>query len=212
MTKKSIISIVLIWSLITLVIITLAMGHENWFSIIFFAIQLLGIGLIILNSLKNKKMLLGLLIVFFSGMIIEYIGVNYEFIFGEYEYGDGMGIKFFGVPIMVCVNWAAITYCTSAIAEKISTNKIIISILGALLFVALDIVVEATAQRFDLFWQLSNFLPINEYIEWIIASFIAHFLFIKVAKKGFNYTLAFNLFTSIFVLQIVLIYFTNTFL
>ncbi len=211
-TRKSIISIVLIWLFITALIVFILFGYESWFLNSLIIIQLISIGLILWNSTIPKKLLfLGLLIPFFLGFIVEYIGVNYGVIFGEYEYGESMGIKFLGVPIIVGVNWATITYCTAAIAEKISTNKIITSILGALLFVALDIVVEATAQRFDL-WEPLNFIPpINEYIGWIIASFLVHFLFMKVVKV-FNYTIAFHLFTSIFVLQIVLIYFTNTIL
>ena len=210
-TRKSIISVVLVWLFILLSIISLIIGYEDLFLGIFLIIQFLGIGLIIWNSDKKKKLLLALFITFSLGMFFEYIAINYTTIFGEYEYGEGMGLKFFGVPVMIGINWSSLTYCTAAISEKISNNKIVTSILGAILFVALDIVVEATAQWFDL-WENFNYnQPILEHIAWFIVSFIAHFLFMKVVKL-FNYTIAFHLFTSVFVLQIVLIYFTNTIL
>ena len=48
------------------------------------------------------------LITFFS----EWIGVNYGWLFGSYEYGDSLGFKIDGVPIIMGANWNSINFKT----------------------------------------------------------------------------------------------------
>ncbi len=209
LTRKSIISIIVIWFFILLEVTTILFGYEKLFSYAIILSMLCNLGFILWSSIISNRFILGLLIPFTLGMIIEYVGVNYGVIFGEYTYGDSLGIKILGVPLIVGINWSTIIYCTSGIAGKISANKLVVSALGALLFVALDIIIEASAHRFD-FWKTEVLIPnLNDYVGWLVATFIVHFLFLKVIKV-FNYTIAIHIFTSIFIINIILIYFTNT--
>ncbi|OED44295.1 hypothetical protein AB832_02130 [Flavobacteriaceae bacterium (ex Bugula neritina AB1)] len=206
-SRKSIISIILIWLFNFTEITGVLFGYKE--KVMTFApVKLLVyLGIILWNSERNKKLFLGLLIPFGFGMFIEYVGVNYDSVFGTYEYGENLGIKLFGVPLLIGFNWAMITYCTSAIAEKISPKIIVTSILGALLFVALDIVVEFSAPRFD-FWELKSGIPfLREYFWWLIASFITHLLFLKIYNKSFKYPIAVHVFIALFVFSTVFIFF-----
>ena len=46
--------------------------------------------LLILNNNSDKKYLVKLSLIFMFGLIVEIVGVNYSFFFGEYQYGNNL--------------------------------------------------------------------------------------------------------------------------
>ncbi|WP_405208639.1 carotenoid biosynthesis protein [Aquimarina sp. LLG6339-5] len=196
--RKLLISIILIWLFNISGIIGILIGYESWFLPLTPFNLLLYLGLMIWNSRINKKLILALLIPFGIGMITEYLGVNYGLIFGNYQYGSNLGSKIFGVPWIIGINWALLVYCTAAISKKIHTSIVISSFIGAVLMVALDIIIEVSAPRFD-FWEFERqIVPIQNYIGWVVVSFVAHFLFQKVYKT-LQYTISVHIFIAIFI-------------
>ena len=193
-------SIFLIW-LFTVSGITgiLSPEHTNWF-LSFTPINLmLTFAFIIVNIKKfTSKIWLAFAIPFVFGFVAEALGVNYGLIFGSYEYGDNLGYKVFGVPIMICINWAILTAATSDIAKSISRNLIITSIIGAALMTGLDIIIEVSAPRFD-FWEFeSGIVPIQNYLGWFCTAFFAHLLYQKVNIET-NRTISWHVFISILI-------------
>ena len=55
------------------------------------------------KSLKKNEIIIVFLI-FSIGMIAEILGVNYGLIFGKYDYGDNLGLKLLGVPLLIGLN------------------------------------------------------------------------------------------------------------
>ncbi|WP_299433367.1 carotenoid biosynthesis protein [uncultured Aquimarina sp.] len=204
--RKLLISIIVIWLFNISGIIGILIGNEDWFlglTPINLSIYLI---LILWNSKINQLLILGLLIPFFIGMIVEYLGVNYGLIFGDYEYGENLGIKIFGVPWIIGVNWGLLVYCTSAISKKIHHNVIISSFIGAVLMVALDVIIEVSAPRFD-FWEFKDgVVPLQNYVGWIVTAFIAHLLFQKVYKT-LQYTISIHIFIAIFIFFTTFLFF-----
>jgi putative membrane protein len=122
----------------------------------------------------NSKVIFGLAIPFFLGFITEALGVNFGLIFGTYTYGENLGYKVFGVPLMICVNWALLTAITADVSKYISKNRLISALIGATLMTGLDLILEVSAPRFD-FWEFEDgVVPIQNYIGWFITAFIAH--------------------------------------
>lgn len=78
------------------------------------------------------------LIVYLIGMIVELIGVNTGLLFGTYQYGENLGIKVFGVPFLIGINWGVITFLTANIANRFIKNKWLVILCGSILMVALD--------------------------------------------------------------------------
>ncbi|WP_299258691.1 carotenoid biosynthesis protein [uncultured Aquimarina sp.] len=196
--RKLLISIILIWLFNISGIIGILIGYEDWFLPLTPLNLLLYLGLIIWNSKINKILILGLLIPFSIGMITEYLGVNYGLIFGDYQYGENLGIKVLGVPWIIGINWALLVYCTAAISKKIHCSLVISSFIGAILMVALDIIIEVSAPRFD-FWEFKDgVVPLQNYIGWLVTAFIAHLLFQKVYKI-FQYGVSIHIFIAIFI-------------
>ena len=54
-------------------------------------------------NLKNPDRRMGwaAILAFTLGMLVEILGVNYGLIFGTYSYGENLGVKVLGVPVLI---------------------------------------------------------------------------------------------------------------
>lgn len=172
------ITIFIIWLFNISGIFGILSSHQDWFLGLT-PLNLMVYFLAIFFNLKiiNWRFFIAFSIPFFIGFITEFLGVNYGWFFGIYEYGENLGIKIGGVPIMICVNWGVLTVVTADVSQKITDNKILRFVLGGFLMMALDIVIEVVAPRFD-FWEFVNgIVPLKNYIAWFVIAAIAHFFY-----------------------------------
>ncbi len=108
------------------------------------------------------------------GFITEVLGVNFDLIYGSYTYGENLGLKIFGVPLVICLNWCLLTIVSADVAKLITKNKGVRILIGALLMIILDFVIEISAPRFD-FWVFKDgIVPLQNYYAWFIVASIAH--------------------------------------
>jgi putative membrane protein len=173
---KTRISIFIIWLFGISGIIGVASSAQDWFLSLTPLNLLLSFAMVLLHIRGyNYKVIIGLAIPFFLGFIAEALGVNFGLIFGVYSYGENLGYKLFGVPLMICVNWTILTATTSDVSKYISKkNTVISALIGAALMTGLDLILEVSAPRFD-FWEFKDrVVPIQNYIGWFITAFIAH--------------------------------------
>ena len=199
------ISVFLIW----LIHISGALGLL-YYDIIFFAaltpINLYLTALLLMINQKNPKFkeLVGIGLIFFTGIIVEYLGVNYNLIFGEYEYGKNMGPKFFGVPFLIGINWIIITLTAGGIANTlVKKNKYLTVIFGAILMVFLDFFIEPVAPVLD-FWEFEgNIVPISNFTGWFLTGIITQSIYyITFKEKEFSFSI--NLYSAILVFFLLL--------
>lgn len=59
----------------------------------------------------NRSFLFFCLLSFLIGFVAEFIGINTGILFGKYVYGDMLGPKWKGVPLIIGVQWLILTYC-----------------------------------------------------------------------------------------------------
>ncbi|MEM6632436.1 MAG: carotenoid biosynthesis protein [Bacteroidota bacterium] len=127
--------------------------------------------LIIYHEPKTKNWGLFALVVFLCGMGVEILGVNTGFPFGNYSYGKALGPKLFDTPPMIGVNWLVLTYATGIISMKFSVGPTVKALLGAMLMLFLDFLIEPVAIRLD-FWNWGEAsIPIENYLAWFLISF-----------------------------------------
>ena len=151
-------------------------------------------------KLNNKNQIFTLLLIFLIGMFSEFIGVNYGLIFGEYIYGNNLGFKLFGVPFLIGLNWVILTVICANIASILIKNNSIIQIiiLGTLLMLFMDFVMEPIAPKLDL-WKFKNLVvPTSNYIGWLIISILTQTIY-NIQFKDKEFKISFNLYTAIFI-------------
>ena len=150
-------------------------GYTDWFLSATPLNLLLSFLILIVNlNTFKKSYFIAFFIPFALGFITEALGVNYGLIFGSYEYGNNLGYKVLGVPIMICFNWALLTAITADIASFIGKSIWIRAFMGAALMTGLDFIIEVSAPRFD-FWEFEGgVVPIQNYIGWLAIAFFAH--------------------------------------
>lgn len=182
--NKIFISIFIIWLFNLSGIVGILSSYSAWF-LGYTSLNLLIYVVLIIWNLENisKKVLIAFSIPFFIGFFTEYLGVNYGLLFGTYSYGNNLGIKIWGVPLMICVNWGLLTIITADLSRVIHKNIFVRSLLGGLLMMILDLIIEVSAPRFD-FWQFeNNTVPLKNYIAWFIIGSVAHYLYNQISLK-----------------------------
>ena len=131
---------------------------------------------------KNSRLYLSWLTIFVAGFAIEVIGVNTGHVFGEYSYGKILGVKIWGTPLMIGVNWLMLTYSSTVLVGLFFSNRWFRYLVAASLMVIYDIAMEPVAIRLDMWnWNLVD-VPIQNYVAWFFISavlLIIQELFIK---------------------------------
>jgi putative membrane protein len=173
-TFKNSVSIFVIWLVTISGIIGIYLGHLDWFISktpmnLFLGVLLLYWNFPPKNGMKSWMIWI---IVYLIGMLVELIGVNTGSLFGSYYYGDNLGIKVFGVPLLIGVNWVVLTFLTANLSKRFIKNKWLAVIGGSILMVSLDYFIEPTAPIFDFWHWEGGVVPFRNFIDWFFVSFI----------------------------------------
>ena len=149
---------------------------------------LMSLLLIITQKQKNAAFFLFVFITYIAGFAAELIGVNTSALFGEYQYGNVLGMMYDGVPLLIGVNWFIIIYCTGVISTKMydwSNRRLkevnaqvqpvvqFISFVtdGALLATLFDFIIEPVATKLGYWHWLGNGqVPFYNYTCWFFIS------------------------------------------
>ena len=146
------------------------------------------------KSLMKKEVIIVFLI-FSIGMIAEILGVNYGLIFGKYDYGDNLGLKLLGVPLLIGLNWVVLTFICGSISNHFIKNKYLSIVVAIILMLLIDITLEPIAPILD-YWEFSGSIaPIQNYIGWAFTSLLTLSIYqFFYSKKEFTFSI--NLFLA----------------
>lgn len=132
---------------------------------------------------------------FCAGMLVEWLGVSFGWFFGNYVYGENLGVKLDGVPFLIGVNWALLVLTTGAISNQWHSSPWIRAAIGAGLMVGLDVLIEASAPSLD-FWVFEGGVaPLSNYIAWFVIAYVLHLVFQQSKMQG-NKAFSLHLFLS----------------
>ena len=183
MDKNVKIAIQLVWLFHLSAIIGIFLGFQDWFlpktplNLVACFLLLIWVG-----DLRNARSGFFAYIFFVSGMFVEWLGVHFGWPFGEYEYGDNLGLKLDGVPYLIGINWSMLVLITGAIAHRITGSIWLQAIIGASLMVGLDFFIEPSASTMD-FWHWANdFIPLSNYIAWFVVALILQLIYMGFIK------------------------------
>ena len=143
--------------------------------------------ILVLISFKNdsKNFSTLLLITFTIGFISEQIGVHTGYLFGSYSYSDNLGLKIYGVPIIIGINWAILSIGAWHLCKNITKLKIVNILIASILMTTFDFAMEPTAIELD-YWKWENgIIPIYNYISWFLVS-ISVIFFCSIFQKNYS--------------------------
>ena len=162
------------------------------------------IGLFVYHrSIKPKQDILIFAFIFLLGFIIEAIGVNTGRIFGNYQYGDALGLKLFNTPLFIGLNWLFLTYTGVSISEKLSGKISVQLLIAPTIMLVYDLVLEQLASKMDMWSWPNASIPMENYIAWWLIGFVFGCIF-KLFKIDTRNPIALVLFLCQFLFFTVL--------
>lgn len=174
------ISILVIWVFHLSGLLGIKFGDSEWFISATPLNLIISLVLLLMNSSDSNKTIMMACIAFIIGMFTEILGVNCGLIFGSYIYGEVLGPKFLGVPILIGYNWAMVLITTASISQKLTKNFYSRIFLGIALMLFLDLLMEQVAPILD-FWTFdSGTAPLQNYLGWASVSFLLHYIYHKL--------------------------------
>lgn len=169
-----------------------------------FNLLLMFVLLVWTNEENNRWFWIFVIACFVVGVSVEIVGINTGLLFGNYNYGEALGIQFKNVPLLIGINWFIVIYCSGIsvhtllmkIVNKLPENNIgaskslkALSVIvdGATLAVIFDWLMEPVAVKLNYWqWNGDGSIPLYNYICWFIVSILllAVFHFCKFNKQN----------------------------
>ena len=110
------------------------------------------------------------LIIYISSLSLEIAGVRTGEIFGSYSYGEGLGWKVCGTPLIIGLNWLMLIYAAYDIALRTIPRVIPRILFAALLMTLYDIVLEWAAPAMKMWTFHDGYPGWKNFAAWFIAS------------------------------------------
>lgn len=161
----------------------------------------------------SKSFVFYLAVVYTFGYLLELAGITTGKIFGQYFYGNNLGIKLADVPLIIGINWVMLSYCSMSMVGILSNrfdalkHQFVALSIGAVLMVFSDFWIEQLCQRLDFWYWKNNTVPIQNYTAWFLFSFAFNFLFVRLQLHNNNKVAA-----VLYILQLLFFIGLNVFL
>jgi putative membrane protein len=181
------ITIIILFHIVGLVGFLTPALQPLFLKIVPFHLLLMLVVVIYSHQSVNLKFAYFFVTVFVFGFVLEWVGLHHHLIFGNYVYGQTLGIKLFDIPLMIGVNWFLLVYATGVSMQNLGFKSLNTRvILGAIILVLLDILIEPVATRFDYWHWLTLTAPMENYIGWFLVSGLMLGIFetFKFAKQS----------------------------
>ncbi len=146
----------------------------------------------------NVNTVLAMSFVTLAGFGVEWLGIQTGLIFGQYTYGTVLGPKIGGTALIIGVNWLLLVMGSFYLLAPLRMNLWIKNLLGALLMLGYDWVLEPVAMRLGMWHWETGRIPVQNYLAWFALGLLFQYIFSRYAKRGRN-TLA----GYIFLVQLV---------
>lgn len=130
----------------------------------------------------NNRFIIAICATYGGGFLLEWLGIKTGIIFGNYQYGEGLGPKIDQVPIIMGLNWLLLVYGATAISSRFFNKTYLIAALGATLMVIYDLFLEPSAILYN-FWNWpGDRAPLQNYLAWWVSAFVFISFFMAITK------------------------------
>lgn len=118
------------------------------------------------------RMVVVFTIITLTGFTAELIGVQTGWIFGNYEYTNNFGVRWWGTPPLIGINWLFLSYAWAAVADNTAhapSSRILYAATGML---AYDLLLEQAAPLMQLWHWQGGRIPWSNYAAWFILALL----------------------------------------
>ena len=181
------------------------------FMLILTPVFLLVMGLFVLFPSfrsEGRKFIFWCLVAYIITFIVEALGVWTGLIFGEYTYGDSLGLKLFGVPLVIGFNWVVVIIGSAELSRKLIKNEWSGALLTGVTATIFDIIMEPVAMGLDYWDWAEGVIPVQNYTAWFVIATIMGWTYLRFQKgKAKDITIHYLLVQMLFfmVLRIFLV-------
>ena len=141
------------------------------------------------------------------GFFAEYMGENYGWFFGDYDFTDNLGLRIIGVPVVIPLMWFGLTYISYVLGnimlrraprETSSSigEMIVLSFFGAILVTAYDLAADPYMVHVAKAWVMAKTdgwwfgETLQGFFGWWFVSFMMLLTFRFVNRKAPKKTMA----------------------
>ncbi len=176
-----------IFYLVGIIGMLLPVAFPLFIKLIPLALLLSSVALAFFHSPFNTKTLILFILIYLIGFIIESLGVNTGLIFGDYFYGESLGLKAFKTPLIIGLNWLLLVYMCASLLENTNWHASVKAILASSIMLGYDLIIEQIAPQFQMWYWQNEQVPLKNYIAWFFIALIFHTLIqvfgVKIKNK-----------------------------
>lgn len=171
--KQVSIIFIIVFHIICLVGLLVPYLQDLFLSLVPFHLLLMAVILIINQKQFSANFFITAITIAIAGFIVQLLGVTTGALFGEYTYGETLGVKLAEVPLIIGLNWFILIFSLgSFLKRKFKHQPIIKSLVGAFVLVVTDILIEPVAIRYNCWSWTDSYIPLQNYVVWFIVSFL----------------------------------------
>jgi bisanhydrobacterioruberin hydratase len=149
--------------------------HDLFLRLFPLAIILSFFAILLFHDLKYDSRTISLLIIIaLSGFLIEVAGISTHKIFGNYLYGETLGIKLFDTPLLIGINWVMLVFATGTVVESLRLSNLYKILLASGIMVFYDLLMESVAPLLGMWSWEGGTIPVKNYIAWLVIAVIMH--------------------------------------
>lgn len=142
-------------------------------------------GVVLFFSSKNSNgnLILWVIVTYLITYFLEVIGVKTGLVFGDYAYGNTLGLKLFDVPLIIGFNWVLVVLGAIKLSLKIFDDYFFVALFTGIFSVVFDFFLEPIAIKLD-YWNWEGIkVPLQNYFAWFVIAFLFSILFQKMKLK-----------------------------
>jgi putative membrane protein len=161
--------LIIIFHLVGIVGLSIAQTKPLFLMLVPYHLLLMMAILFFTHAQFNTRFAFFFLLIFIAGFAVEWVGVHTGQLFGSYAYGSTLGFGVDGIPLIMGINWFLLVYSVGVTLQYSGITHLSFRVLlGALLLVLLDVMIEPAAIKFN-YWHWGNgVVPVNNYICWFV--------------------------------------------
>ena len=150
-----------------------------WTTNIFLSLQAVITLIFLLSAAETKSVSITSAIILILAFIIEYIGVNSGYPFGNYSYTGTLVPAVFGVPIAIILSWFSVSVNAFLFSKFLlfESKNFYIILVSALIILGADLLLEPFASSVNGYWLWAGgTIPMQNYMSWFIAGLLFSYI------------------------------------